>query len=303
MKRFVLVVLCGLVSFTVHAQDSSEGVDRATLYYDAPSGEVFVNIEKENELFEGIEFRSKGAQIQTDNYLRIGEPTVIYRLREDYLVDSAGIGSFRPAGFYALGAIYPANLSEDDFTDDITAKWGGAGVPSRLFESIEFSRPSGVPRNDPNLPKLQDSWASAGTLTYVAPTGELIMDLGGDDGGFITAFSIKTSMDAIQTDELLSVGAAVFESDEGRLQGAGVMGGQSYSFGNVLPANLSSDDFVASISEALFLGEAGVGAINFDLGASQAAASFSLVHIPEPHAAWMLVIGVGVLGLFRRRAN
>lgn len=302
MKRFVLAMFCCLISFTLNAQVGSD-LDRATLYYDAPSGEVFVNIEKENELFEGIEFRSKGAQIQTDNYLRLGEPTVLYRLREDYLVDSAGIGSFRPAGFYALGAIYPANLSEAEFTDDITAKWGGAGVRSRLFESIEFARPTGVPRNDPNLPKLEDSWASAGTLTYVAPTGELIMDLGGAGGGFITAFSIKTTTSAIQTDDLLSVGAAVFESGDDRLQGAGVMGGQSYSFGNALPANLTAEEFSASISEALFLGEAGVGAINFNLGSSQAATSLALVHIPEPHAAWMLLLGVGLLGLVRRRAR
>ena len=129
------------------------------------------------------------------------------------------------------------------------------------------------------------------------------MDLGGEGGGFITAFSIKTTTSAIQTDELLTLGAAVFETGEDRLQGAGVMGGQSYSFGNVLPANLTSDEFSASISEALFLGEAGVGSINFNLDASQAAGSLSLVQIPEPHAVWTLLFGVGLVGLVRRRTR
>lgn len=273
--------------------------DNGTLYYDAATGDVFFDVNKDNGLFEGIEFRSRAGRIQTDNYRRLGEPTVLFSANETYIVDSAGIGTFRPDGFYGLGAIYPTNVSEEDFVSDVSSRWGGAGSLATPFD-IEFARPQGIPRNDPNLPQLQDAWAEAATLTYFAPTGELTMDTAGDRGGFITSYGIKADLAKLDPAQAMSPGSAVFYADANELHGVGILGGGVYSFGNVMQPNLTPIEFTNAILSAQFRGSAGVGSTDFELQSAEGTVAFALVHIPEPATGLLLLLGFGIAALRQR---
>ena len=271
--------------------------DTGTFFYDADTGEAFIEIMKDNDLFEGIEIRSASSQLLPDNYLRLGDPTILFTASSNYLVDSAGLGTFRPDGFYGLGQILPANLSAQEVMDDLTAKWGGAGTPNTLFE-FDFSRPEGIPLNDPTLTNLQDSWATAATLKYDVRTGELSIE----NDGYITGFSIKPHDESLfDVDQIVNPGLPVFTSNSSRLQAAGLLAAGKYSFGNVMPAHLTPAELGAIFKEAAFFAEAGAGVSSLQLDSSVERVAFAVLHVPEPAGEALALVGLVICAMIRRR--
>lgn len=264
----------------------------STLFYDPPTGEIFFDVQGPGGRFTGFDLRSQAGLLQTDNFLRLGEPTVLLHVTSTYLTDAAGLGTDRPDGLYGIGAVYPQNVSAADFVADVSASWGSDATGVVDF-AIEFGRPAGIPRNDPNLMRIHGSWAETATLRYVAPTGELVLDTSGEDGGYLGYFAIE-SFQRFRNDNAVAPQIDVWESGESTLAGIGLLAPGEHNLGAVLDIGLSPDEFTAAISSARWRGETGVGFGEFDLTLASGSNAMTLVHIPEPASVGMLILGMAV---------
>ena len=282
-------------------------IKEGTLYYDPPTGEMFIDAAwPGSDTFYGYALWSETDRLITDNYTRLGGSPEVFFLQPRGITEAMAFSDGFDNGLYQLGAVYPANVSEEDFLEDVRTEWGNE---LNYSFNIEFGRPDGIPKNDPDLPKLQDSWASAASLRYIAPTGELILNTDGEDGGFVTIFNIELEQ---SSSEQISVDAVINPKPGNALRvlpdalaGIGLLEPGEYNLGAVLSAGLSASELESTIASSEFLGAAAVGSSDIDVSSfgSLGDVQMSLVHVPEPAARKSLFVALLLLGMMGRRRN
>lgn len=271
-----------------------------TLFYDSATGEMFIDaVWPNSETFKGYALWSEKDQFLTENYLRLGGSPDLFFLQPKGITEAAAFSGGFENGLYQLGAVYPANVGEEEFLADVRTQWGN---DLHYGFNIEFGKPSGVPLNDPDLPKLNDAWAKAATLSYIAPTGELILDTGGVQGGFVTVFGVRTS-DGINVDDAINPKPGNrFDVRPNSVSGTGLLPPGEYNLGALLTPNLSATELDLAISSSRFSGAAAVGSTDIDLlnsGGGQP--QMSLVYVPEPSASTSVFLALLLLGMMCRR--
>jgi|GEM_PF-3327138 len=274
VRSLVLPLLMALV---VQRVAFTEG----TLFYDAPTGEIFFHLDVPEDRFITFDVGSESDRLIPENFIRLGGPTIIFFAEDNYIADNAGLGTFKQEGFYGLGPIYPPNVSESDFLADVNSTYGTEASTELVPFEIAFERPSGVPRNDPSLPSLAESWAKSAQLTYDANTGNLAIHASGYLSGIVLESSEATDFSASATSWLDNSFSVVADSDVFFV--AGLMEPGNYEIESLLPAGLDPDQLSASFESASFRGQAGVGVSPFDFDVASNA--MSIVHVPEPAAS------------------
>ena len=276
--------------------------DEGTLFYDSATGEVFLDIQSENGQIVGFDLRSAEGLMITDNYLRLGDPTLLFFVTETYLSDASPPDNSRPDGLYGIGPIFPPGMSEADFLSDVTsANWGRPGTSKFFPFEIDFGQPTGIPINDPDLPRLQSAWAESVALRYFAPTGELTLDTTGAQGGYISHLVL---MGDFLADQAVSPGFDVWEATDELIYGLGLLDHGVYELGALLEPGLSPEELTDALSQSGWKGPAGVGISGFDVGSSAGRVAFALVHVPEPPGGLGLMCLMAILfasALRRRR--
>lgn len=254
-----------------------------TLFYDPPTGELFFDLDVPEGRFITFDITSQEGRLLTENYNPLGGATIIYHVTNGYLADNAGLGTFKPDGFYNLGAIYPPNASQEEFLADVTSTWGSEASTNVVPFEIEFARPVGVPVNSPGPPIAEGDWATSATIIYNANTGELVMDNSQEDGGLISGFVIESDELRFRAAASLDVTETYFESSDKHLFAAGLIPAYAHRLGLVLEPGLSESEFADVVSNASFWSGTG-GTTDFQTLIEDSVA-FSLTHVPEPNSS------------------
>ena len=273
-----------LIALTILASSLTSLVSaEGTLYYDAPTGEVFFDIDLPDDRFITFDIRSEAGLLMPENFIRLGDPTILFFTSNNYIADNAGLGTFKPDGLYGIGSIYPPNVSESDFLADVTSTWGGVGDLELTPFATSFTRPTGVPRNDLSLPNLSEAWASSAELIYDATTGDVVLDT----PGYLSVVDLRSDDSAFDTPSIPWADERfVSHFDPDSLSIVGLLEPGQYSIESLLPPGLGQTELLNSLSSASFRGAAGVGATQFDLETDSIA--MSIIHVPEPTTALLI---------------
>ncbi len=121
--------------------DSGVASAEGTLFYDAPTGEIFFEIDVPSGRFDLFDIRSENRLLRTENYQRIGDPTILFFLNEGYIADNAGLGTYRSDGLYGLGAIYPNDVPQADFLADIHSTYAHEDANRSCLRISDGPRP------------------------------------------------------------------------------------------------------------------------------------------------------------------
>ncbi len=264
------------------------------LFYDGQTGDIFLNIPPNgNESFAGFSLSSSERLFDAASYRRLGGPTDLFIVDEGNITEGGALVGGYPKGLYRLGMIYPENVSEAAFIADITGQWANLGSTESQALSLNYGRPDGVALNEDGIAQV-DQWASVVSLTYLAPTGELLLSTDGADGGFVMAFQIVGSF----TGEATFDKGGRFTSSDDVLESFGLVPPGTYSFGKVLPSGLAEADLANWLTEAQFLTQPDIGQLIVEWDGTPMNVAF----VPEPSALLSGILGIGVcLSFFRRR--
>jgi len=289
-KIATTIALLISVHFAFVSSVSADG----TIYYDAPTGEMFFEVDTPGTGITAFELRSNSSQLIHSQYQRLGGSTTLFKTSATTITDHAGFGTEKPEGLYSLGAIYPSNMTLDDLIADLTGGYG-VGVTPHSFV-FELGRPIGTPINDVRLaPLTDDAWATAATLEYNEGSGELTLVA----DGYLTSLGLKPSATSVWHGDAFGIADADTKTgfDGSYYYSMGLLEPGEYSLGALLEAGLSSDQFVGAFDGAKYLGQAGVGASNFDFATADSALSLRMVHVPEPSFGAFSVLCVALFGL------
>jgi len=271
----------------------SSVVFASDLFYDAESGEIFLNvISDQTDRFSGFEMSSGAGRFVTENYRRLGGPTDLFRLSPTGITEGGAFVGGYENGLYRLGAIYPENVSDEEFISDVSAVWAELGSTTTQLFATEFGRPSGIPLNDDGVQQI-DRWATSVSLLYWEPTGELILSSDGENGGYINAFGIHGTFTDIATfDE-----GGRFTATNGKIESFGLVPPGTYSFGEVLPSNLTQQELSNSLSSADFIAEASDGQIAIE----REGIAMNISIVPEPTSCFATLLGCLTPFVLRQR--
>jgi hypothetical protein len=249
-------------------------------------------------------------QFRTENHVQITNST----LRETKplrLAETTLAGYL--TGLYTIGDVLPVGLSEETWTS-IFAAYGtssnghgahkyvdllGGGHP----EPAEFiyGKPDRSFDNWFDLIDPDDlAWAKQARLIYDPSTGNVSIDTSGGNGGYSTAFLLKSS-NAFAADRF----APTFARGPLTQATSGVIAAffdllepGEYELGPVLSPNMTASEFRSTFTKAVFHGRAGFRSINFDFENGE---RLRLVYIPEPSCVAILCSAFGAIGMLRGR--
>jgi hypothetical protein len=298
----LFVTLLGLHTLTVPAH--------ATLkfYYDPATGNVSLDTK---------ETRSGALYLY---YLQINTPHVTWEFRPENLIrlststifaaekTAVGDHTISPPwrGLYTIGNVLPPGLSEEfwahtfihappgaldwrvtPYTYGYSDMVGGGRPPDAEFV---YGLPTGEFNNKWDLiDPTTLTWAAHATLIYRVWNGEVLIDTTGPMGGYISSMLLESD-GSFLPDAYIPIVESVYNaaSDSTVFHTADALEPGRYSIGKILPAGLSPEEFVATFTQARFLGRAGFKGGSFDFDVDGVA--MTLQFVPEPASCLLLSI-------------
>ncbi|MEM1444809.1 MAG: hypothetical protein AAGF84_02035 [Planctomycetota bacterium] len=313
------VGFCLSLCFALGSMLGNEANASLTVYYDPGTGNVaFDTASTPTGRMTTYQFLAQGDIFRPENHVRISD-AVGFSSEPHWVSDRVRPGDVL-TGYFTIGEVFPAGLTEDQFFnqytpqidtyesdisnlpngDRLTSFIGGDGF---FWEYGQPDRPYDNYWDTVDLDTLD--WAESALIGYDRRTGELWLDTTGPNSGYISTLHLVATQPVFNPDAfvqpfetpLVLADATTIAVAAGYPVEPGL-----YSLGRVLAPGLSPDVLSGMFDTARFLGKAGVEGSGFDFEGNAVAAEVKhFQSLPEPGAT--LMVAAAAMCLLRRRGR
>ena len=258
------------------------------LYYDPLTGNLTMDASVSPDgTFSGYAIAAPGGGFVAENFTPFMGS--VYTTATSNAIGEHDLTGFT-AAVYSLGAVMPANLTDDGLSPyragrgngyGLLTKWGGGEI---LDFEWNYGPSPFIPVNQGvNGPPTPERWAEHARLIYSELDGSLYLDSRGDRGGWLAMYYIQLEDgEEFQIDQFNSAAdsytVATLDSLT-EIATGGIPEGR-YNLGAVLPAGLSEEELISRIHSAAFIGLPGHTGGTLDIGAN--GQDLALDYVPDP---------------------
>lgn len=326
VRRTVLVCMATAFLTVVSLRQSDAAL---TYYYDPDTGTVAFDTAntRSGGLYHYYFYLNPYAsdiRFRVENLVRISNTTLFTAL-EDNISDASLTEPV--TGYYSIGAVLPAGLSEDTWLNlfDERGRRGGYRTADQGSGFYGYNAVIGGGEEPPaefvyglldrefdNRFDLIDpdslTWAEQATLVYHAANGRVDLVTDGDRGGYTSAFLLQSVGRFIPENYHVPLEVPLSEARDSVIGlFADLIEPGKYNLGKILEKGMTPGEFQAVFTQADFYGRAGFGSINFDLATQGRPFEIQYIAVPEPASAsvgYLLAVGGAVaIGVGRRRQS